>query len=157
VLVSSVDHDFSSRAHESIPHQLYADWATLILKLPKAVHPSFVVPPFPESWVFQTESITSDGPYPADADYYFLDYVFFELKAENGCGLKISFENGRWGGDNPVTIETVGLTGGVSSYIYKKAQSPRADICIWHGEKQSLEIAGIIARHQEFCLAKPSK
>jgi len=157
VLISGVNYDFSHHRYESIPHRLYMDWAALIVKLAKVVSPSFVVPPFPELLIFQTESIPSDGPYSANADYYFLDYVSFELEAENGCGIKIYFENGRWGGDNPVNMETVGFNRGVSSYIYKEAKSPLASICVWHGEEQSSEIAGIIARHQESCLANPLK
>jgi hypothetical protein len=155
VRVSDVEHDFSQGRHEDIPHQLYADWSGLIIKLAKAVFPSFVEPPFPASLKFQTESTPSDGPYSANADYYMLDYVFCELKAENGHGLKISFENGRQGGDNPVSIETLGFNPGVSSHIYKEAKSPLATIYVWQTEEQSSEIAEIIARHRESCLAKP--
>ena len=151
VLVSGVDYDFSKHPHESIPHRLYLDWASLIVKLARAVFPSFDVPPFPESLFFQTESIPSDGPYSANPDYYILDYVFFELKAENGCGLKISFENGRRGGTNPVSMETLGFADSISSYIYKEAKSPLANIYISHGTEQASEIAGIIARHRESC------
>ena|SRR5215204_1679387 len=157
VLVSGVDYDFSSNRHERIPRRLYADWAALLVKLAKVVSPSFVVPSFPASPVFQTESIPSDGPYSANPDYYFLDYVFFELKAENGCGLKISFENGRWGGDNPVSMETLGFDPGVSSHIFKEEKSPLASIYVWHGEDRTSEIAKIIARHEEACLPNPSK
>jgi hypothetical protein len=157
VLVSGVEYDFSSNRHERIPHRLYADWAVLVNNLAKAVCPSFAAPPFPESLFFQTESIPSDGPYSADADYYFLDYVSAELKAENGHGLKIHFENGRRGGDDPVTMETVGLTGGVSSYIYKHAKSPTAEVCLWHGDEKSAEVAAVIARHRQSCRAKSGK
>jgi hypothetical protein len=154
VLVSSVDYDFSSNPHESIPHRLYTDWAALIVKLAKAVFPSFIAPPFPESLAFQTESISSDGPYPASADYYMLDYVYFELKGENGHGLNINFENGRWGGENPVNMETVGFNPSVSSSIYKEAKSPLASIFMWHPEEQSSEIGEIIANHRKASLIR---
>ncbi|HEX8247639.1 MAG TPA: hypothetical protein VF599_05690 [Pyrinomonadaceae bacterium] len=157
VLVSGVDYDFSSNYHENIPQRLYADWAALLFKLAKVVSPAFVAPPFPESLRFQTESIHSDGPYSADADYYILDYVYFELKAENECGLKISFENGRWGGDNPISMETSGFDPGVSSQISKEAKSPLASVYLWHAEEKSSAIAEIIARHQQTYLPSPSK
>ena len=155
VLVSGVDYDFSQNRHENIPHRLYTDWAVLILKLAKAVFPSIVKLPIPASLKFQTESISSDGPYSANADYYMLDYVFCEIKAENGEGIKISFENGRQGGDNPVSMETLGIYPGVSSHIYKEAKSPLARFYIRHREDQTAEITEIIARHQESCLANP--
>jgi hypothetical protein len=152
VLISGVNYDFSRNRHENIPPRLYADWAALMGKLANVVFPLFVVPPFPKSPLFQTESIPSDGPYSANADYYMLDYVYFELKGENGCGLKISFENGRLGGDNSVMMETLGFHPGVASYIDKEAATPRASFSIRHRNDQTLQIKEIIARHQEACL-----
>jgi hypothetical protein len=153
VLVSGVKHDFSRNSPENIPQRLYADWAALIVKLAKAIHPPFSVPPFPETLEFKTELIHSDDPYRSDPDYYTLDYFFFELKAANGDGLNINFENGRLGGNNPVTIQTSGLNKGVSSYIYNDAKAPLATIYIWHAADKTPEIEQIIARHKQYCLA----
>ena len=157
VLVSGVEYDFSRRPHEQIPVRLYADWAALLVKLARALDPSFDPPPFPGTLVFHTESIHSDGPYSANADYYFLDLVSGEFKGENGCGIKIHFENGRIGGENPVNMETSGLRDDVSSYIYKSATSPLARILIRHAEAKASEIAAIIARHRKSCESKFSK
>jgi hypothetical protein len=157
VLVSGVEYDFSRNRHENIPRQLYAEWAALLVKLAKVVFPSFDVPPLPETMFFRTESIPSDGPYSASEDYYMLDYVFFEQKTENEHGLRISFENGRMGGDNPVSMETLGFNGSVSSHIYSEAKSPLASIYVRHGDERSSEIAEIIARHRESCLSQPPR
>jgi hypothetical protein len=153
VLVSGVKYDFSQNPHENIPQRLYADWAALIVKLAKAINPQFEVPPFPETPEFKTELIHSDDPYRSDPDYYTLDYVFFELKAENGCGLNINFENGRRDSGNSVTMETSGIGSSVSSHIYKEAKSPLATIFIWHDADKTPEIEEIIARHKRYCLA----
>jgi hypothetical protein len=154
VLVSGTDYDFSREMHYSIPHRLYADWAALVVALAKAVDPTFDAPPFPDWLSFETESIPSDGPYSANADYYMLDLVSCELTAQNGHGLKIHYENGRMGGGEPVNMETIGLSGGVSSHIYKTATSPIADVYVWHDDDKAAEIADIIVRHQRACLAK---
>lgn len=153
VLVSGVKYDFSQNRHENIPRRLYAEWAALMVELAKAVHPAFAVPPFPASPAFQTEVIPSDLPYPADENYYTLDYISFRLESENGCGLSINFENGRQGGNNPVSIETYGFNYGVSSHIFKNAESPLAQIFVWHEADKTQEIEEIIARHKEYCLA----
>ena len=89
VLVSGVEYDFSSNRLDRIPQRLYADWAALLVKLAKIAFPEFVAPAFPETLVFQTESVPSDGPYSASADYYMLDYVFFKQKTQNSYNLKI--------------------------------------------------------------------
>jgi len=153
VLVSGVKYDFSQNRHENIPRQLYAEWAALIVELAKSVHPPFAVPPLPEFPNFQTEAIPSDLPYPADENYYTLDYISFSLESENGYGLRIDFENGRQGGNNPVNIETFGFNRSVSSHIYKDAKSPLAIIFAWHDADKTPEIEAIIARHREYCLA----
>jgi hypothetical protein len=157
ILVSGVKYDFSQNWHENIPHRLYAEWAALVVKLAEAVHPAFDAPPFPASLNFQTEAIPSDLPYPADENYYMLDYISFRLASENGYGLKIDFENGRQGGDNPVNIETIGFNYSVSSHISKEAKSPLATIFVWHDAGKTPEIKEIIARHREYCLASAAR
>jgi hypothetical protein len=153
VLVSGVKYDFSGNRHENIPRRLYADWAALIVKIARAIQPQFSVPPLPETLEFKTESIHSDDPYRSDPDYYILDYVFFELKAENGDGLNINFENGRQGGGNPVTIETLGISDSVSSRIFKDTKAPLAEIFVRHSAEVTPEIEEIIALHRQSCLA----
>jgi hypothetical protein len=153
VLVSGVRYDFSRNRHENIPHRLYAEWAALMVKLAKAVHPAFDIPPFPEVLEFQTEAIPSDLPYPADENYYYLDHISFCLEAENGYGLRIDFENGRQGGDNPLSLETFGFSYSVSSHIFNDAKSPQVRIFVWHDADKTPEIEEIIARHKEYCLA----
>jgi hypothetical protein len=157
ILVSGVDYEFSINRHENIPQQLYADWASLIIKLAKVLYPAFERLPLPESLLFHTESIPSDGPYSANPYYYMLDYTSFEHIAENGCGIKISYETGRWGGDNPVSIETVGFVHGVSSHIHKDAKSPRASLYIWHEAEKVSEVADIISSHQKSFQSKYQK
>lgn len=149
VPVSGVEYNFSRNYHSRIPRRLYADWVRLITKLAKAVDPAFEVPPLPEVLFFTTETIPSDGPYSSNPDYYMLDYVYLELKAENGCGLKIHYEVGRQGGGEPVCIETIGLNDRIYSYIHKESTSPRAYIYIRHTPEQTTEIKEIIARHRE--------
>src|SRR6476660_2844586 len=75
VLVSVVEYDFSRNHHSRIPRQIYADWTVLIVKLAKIIYPAFEAPPLPDYLFFETETIPSDGPYSASADYYMLDYV----------------------------------------------------------------------------------
>lgn len=157
VPVSGVKYDFSQNRHENIPHRLYAEWAALVVKLAAAVHPAFAVPPFPEYLGFQTEVIPSDLPYPADENYYTLDYISFCLQSADDYGLRIYFENGRQGGDNPVSIETFGFNYGVSGHIFKEATSPLATIFVWHDADKTLEIEEIIARHKEYCLANAER
>jgi hypothetical protein len=154
VLVSGVDYDFSRRRLDNIPHKLYAEWAALLVNLAKIVFPEFVAPPFPETLVFQTESIPSDGPYSASADYYMLDYVFFEQKTENGDGLKIHFENGRWGGGEPVNMEISWRGKIIYSSIAREAKAPLASIYFAHPAEQTAEISEIIDRHREGCRSK---
>jgi hypothetical protein len=155
VLVSGVEYKFSSNRHEDIPHRLYTDWAVLVIKLTQAVHRSFIAPPFPESLVFQTKSILSGAPYTPYADRYLLDHVYSELMAANGGGLKISFENGRRGGDNPVRMQTLGFYPSFSSEILKEARAPLANVYVYHTQQQSSEIAEIIALHRKACLTGP--
>ena len=154
VLVSSVEYDFSSHRHERIPSRLYADWAALLVKLAKVVFPAFDLPDLPETLFFQTEAIPSDGPYSASADYYMLDYVYFEQKAENGDGLKIYFENGRWGGGEPVNMEISRRGSIIYSSIAKEAKAPLANIYFSHSAEQSAEILEIINRHREASRSK---
>ena len=153
VLVSGVKYDFSRNRHENIPQRLYAEWVALVVSLAKAVHPPFAVPPFLASPAFQTKVIPSDLPYPADENYYTLDYISFRLESENGDGLSINFENGRQGSYNPVNIETFGFIHSVSSHIFKDATSPLARIFVWHDADKTSEIEEIIARHKQYCLA----
>ena len=154
VLVSGVEYDFSANRHERIPQRLYADWAMLLVKLAKAVSSEFVAPPFPETLAFQTESIPSDGPYSASADYYMLDYVSFEQKAENGDGLKIYFENGRWGGGEPVNMEVSSGGNTIYSQISREAKAPLAIVNFSHTAEQTAEILEIIDRHRKACRSK---
>lgn len=156
ILVSGVDYDFSKNSHENIPPRLFADWAKLVCKIAKAVHPAFNIPPFPEFFEFKTESITSDGPYPASEDFYYLDYVYFNLVGDKGYGININFENFRQYGKDPVCMETIGFNYGVSSYISKESTSPLAQVNVWHDKDKTAEIEEIFNRHREYCLSKIS-
>lgn len=147
VRVSGLDHDFSRHLHHQVPVQLLADWAELLCNLASVVEPKFGVPPFPSRIEFQTEVINSDGPYGSSEDYYQLDYVFFEHKCESGYGLRVSFENFRVGGSNPIGMETIGMKRNISSYIDKDSNRPVARIFAFHKSKMAPTIEAIIANH----------
>jgi len=162
IQVSGVQYDFSRHPHESIPHRLFADWTALTRKIANAVNPTFNIPAFPEFFKFTTVMIHSDEPYPSDENYYTLDFVYFELTGDKDYGIRISFENGRWSGDNSVVIETTEYVTYatsfqpnfiVSSHIPKAATSPLARFHIWHEAEKTPEIEGIFARHLEYCLS----
>lgn len=158
ILVSGVQHDFSRHPHESIPRNLFADWAALTCKIAKTVNPAFSVPAFPESFEFETALIHSDDPYGSTEYFYTLDLVYFDLIGENDYGIRISFENGRLEGDNFIEIETIGRVSYaesfqpnfiVSSHVPKAATSPLAEFFVWHAAEQTPEIEDVFARHRE--------
>lgn len=165
ILVSPVDYNFSQNQHENIPYQLYADWIKLVIELAKTIQPIFNIPPFPRSFEFETESIPSDGPYSSSENYYMLDFVYCKLIGETD-GIMISFEDGRQGGGNPVSIETLRFETHssafypnylVSSHILKSATSPLATFYISHDETKKAEIKSIFAQHQENCSSNKTK
>ncbi len=160
ILVSGVDYDFSQNRHENIPHRLFKDWVRLVENLAKVLQPAFNIPNFPSSLSFTTEQITSDGPYGADENYYFLDFVYCKLLGEKD-GIMISFENGRQGGINAVSVETLHIDSNsasfypnyrVSSHIPKSATSPLASFYLSSDEIKGAEILEVFAIHRESCL-----
>ena len=165
ILVSAVDYNFSQNPHENIPQQLFADWINLVSELAKFIQPTFNIPSFPRSFKFETESIPSDGPYSSSANYYMLDFVYYKLIGETD-GIMISFEDGRQGGGNSVSVETLQFETHssafypnylVSSHILKSATSPLATFYISHDETKKAEIKSIFARHREDCVSNKTK
>jgi hypothetical protein len=125
----------------------------VVFQIAKVVHPAFLPPTLPDYFNFETETITSDGPYGSSENFYYLDYNYFKLTGEKGFGFKIYYEDGRQDGDNPVSIETLGFSYGVSSHIYKSSTSPRAFFYVWQEPDRTAAIEKVFARHQESCVS----
>ena len=154
VLVSGVEHNFSLHDHAKVPRALVADWASLMTRLTRVIHPGFAPPPVPEVLVFQEETIHSDGPYPADENYYTLDYVYLTLLGAAGSGLSLNVERCRRDGGDPICLNTVKLHPQTSSHIWRDATEPRASIFLFHDSDKTPEVQAIIAQHTAECVAK---
>ena len=98
------------------------------MELAHILDEDFHLPPLPESFEFHEETISSDGPYPSDENYYTLDYCSYLLGGESGRGLLISFERFRRSGDDSITLETKKATTPIRSGIPKDATSPLAHL-----------------------------
>jgi hypothetical protein len=131
VPVSTVSFD-ASAGWASIPRQLLVDWAALVTRVARVIAPDFSPPPLPDPIVFNHETITSDGPYGSDANFYYLAYYSIET-----AGHSIHFEYGRQGEDEPLGLETRGLADNVFAWLPAKLNGrPLARIFVWHTEAQ---------------------
>jgi hypothetical protein len=151
VLVSSTAFDFKGRAYHDVPRAVLADWASLMASLAGLLHPGFAAPTLPETFQFSQEMITSDGPYGSDENYYMLSYFYLDLTDAKGVGLRIAFERGRQGGEEPLGIETRGVQPQISSYIDEGARSPRARIYVFLEDAQTGPVQQLISAHAARC------
>lgn len=157
ILVSSVDFDFTRNAVEAVPHQLYAEWAALVIEITKAIYPAFEAPPFPTSLEWTDDSLPSDGPYPSSENYYMYDVSYVQLKGENDYGIEISIESGRQDRGSNVNINSLGSSYGVSSFIFLNSPSPLATFFIFPAPEQNPAIEAIFAKHREKCLSNATQ
>jgi len=140
VKVSDADPGFSS-GYANINPRFLADWIQLFESAVQACHPGFQFPPLPAPLKFKTEMIHSDGPYSATENYYTLDYNSIVLMSDEKRGLRISFEDGRQGGGEPICLETIGISPNFSAYIH----SPKvtATFYLWHDPSRRPEFEAL--------------
>jgi hypothetical protein len=148
VPVSGVAFDFRHNSTAAIPHQLYVEWAALVVEVAQEVRPGFEAPPLPASFEFETCSLPSDGPYPASEDYYLYDFSYFSLAGANGEGIQISIESGRQDRGDTVNIDTCGFSYGVSSFIFLSAAAPRATFYVFRTPEQTTAVDDVFARNK---------
>lgn len=148
VPVSGIAFDFSQNHSTDIPHQLYAEWAALVIEVARAIRPHFEAPPFPSALVFETFSLPSDGPYPASEDYYMYDLSCCRLAGDSGEGIQISVENGRQERSDTVNIDTTGFHSGISSFIYLSSAAPLATFFVFVGAEQESAVDAVFAQNR---------
>ena len=132
VPVSLLAFDAGQNGWAKVPRQLLVDWLAVLARVTQAVSADYRLPVLPDPLEFICETIASDGPYGSSENFYYLSH--FRLETD---GLLLHFEYGRQGEDEPLVMETSGLSHNVTSTMDPKTKGPaRARFFVFHTSEQ---------------------
>lgn len=118
------------------------DWLQRFVAAIRLLDPEFPDAELKLPLKFQSEWIDSDGPYGSSENFYQLRYFYLVLSEGTPREIRISFEEGRHDGGEPICLDAIGSSLRASSCIHRP--DPTATFHLWHEPARRPEFEALL-------------